>query len=86
MTYAHQNIDLLPIPFIDNPFPVAPAQPVAEAAGGDQAPLPQAPRPKLLSKAAQQMLIELERKLREAKPVSANQVVAADREAAPVSR
>jgi penicillin-binding protein 1A len=86
MTYAHQNIDLLPIPFIDNPFPVAPAQPVAEAAGGDQAPLPQAPRPKLLSKAAQQMLIELERKLREAKPVSANQVVAADGEAAPVSR
>jgi hypothetical protein len=34
-------------------------------------------RPKLLSKGAQEMLLELERKLREAKPVNANQVVAA---------
>jgi hypothetical protein len=32
------------------------------------------------------MLIELERRLREAKPVTANQVVAADGSAAPVSR
>ena len=77
MTYAHQNIDLRPIPFIEDPLPVAkePKAGQATAANGD-APQP-AVRPKTLSDQAEEMLRALEQRLRKAKPVSANQVVAA---------
>ncbi|GIL03321.1 MAG: penicillin-binding protein [Alphaproteobacteria bacterium] len=77
MAYAHQNIDLRPIPFIDNPLPglaVAASAPAAAAKGDAPAP---AIRPKTLSEQAEQTLRALERKLREAKPVTPNQVVAA---------
>ncbi|MEZ5790524.1 MAG: PBP1A family penicillin-binding protein [Nitratireductor sp.] len=76
MTYAHQNIELLPVPFVDDPFPGAPAgskkQTVAETQA-EEAPIL---RPKTLGEPAQEMLRELEQKLRQAKPVTANRVVA----------
>lgn len=78
MTYAHQNIDRLPVPFIENPFTGAVAQKPAEnkTAEAQAAPVLPAARPKLLSKAAQSMLLDLERKMREAKPVAVNQILA----------
>ncbi|MCU0790918.1 MAG: PBP1A family penicillin-binding protein [Nitratireductor sp.] len=78
MTYAHQNIDLLPVPFIENPLPGGVKDQPEEPSGEEMVQGPAAPRPKLLSRGAQEMLLELERKLREAKPVSANQVMASD--------
>jgi penicillin-binding protein 1A len=86
MTYAHQNIDLLPVPFIENPFTgVAAVRPEA-AKTEENAAAPQAPaaRPKLLSNAAQKKLLELERMLREAKPIAVRQVVAAQSPGSPV--
>jgi penicillin-binding protein 1A len=77
MTYAHQNIDLLPVPFIENPLPGGVQEKPEQPEGQEMVQGPPAMRPKLLSKGAQGMLLELERKLREAKPVNANQVVAA---------
>ncbi|HSO48624.1 MAG TPA: transglycosylase domain-containing protein, partial [Rhizobiaceae bacterium] len=76
MTYAHQNIDLLPVPFIENPLPGGAEEKPDEPAAAEMVQGPPALRPKLLSKAAEQMLLDLERRLREAKPVTANQVVA----------
>jgi penicillin-binding protein 1A len=77
MTYAHQNIDLLPVPFIENPLPGGVQEKPDQPEGAEMVQGPPAMRPKLLSKGAQEMLLELERKLRQAKPVNANQVVAA---------
>ncbi len=77
MTYAHQNIDLLPVPFIENPLPGGTEEKPDEPATQEMVQGPPALRPKLLSKAAEQTLLDLERKLRDAKPVTANQVVAA---------
>jgi penicillin-binding protein 1A len=76
MTFAHQNIDLLPVPFVDDPLPGGEAEP--QVAEGDSADTETAPivRPKVLSAGAQEMLRTLEQKLREAEPVSANTVVA----------
>ena len=86
MTYAHQNVELKPIPFIDNPLPEGEKRDdEAESArvAAESAP---ALRPKLLSEAAQQMLNALERKLRQARPVAANQVVAAGSAERPIAR
>lgn len=77
MNYAHQNIDLLPVPFVENPLPGkdpdAPAVNVAQQSEENRPLI----RPKVLSNDAENMLRSLEKKLRDAKPVTPNQVVAA---------
>ena len=86
MTYAHQNIELLPVPFIENPFPGGAIEKPAQTSTATVETLPAAPRPKLLSKAAQTMLQELERKMREVKPVAASQIVASSEPAQQASQ
>ncbi len=76
MTYAHQNIDLRPIPYVENPLPGGDVVVSGAQAGGDQEDLAPIVRPKVLSAESQKMLRQLERKLREAKPVNPNQIVA----------
>lgn len=86
MTFAHQNIDLRPIPYIDNPLPGAEvAKATQQPAGTSDQPAPVL-RPKTLSRETEEMLRELERKLRHAKPVSANQVVAQQTDRSRVSQ
>ena len=76
MTYAHQNIELRPIPFIENPFPGRKEQPKVKA-NEDGEIVKAAPiRPKLLNKNVEQKLRELEKLLREAKPLGINQKLA----------
>ena len=82
MTYAHHNIDLLPIPYIDDPLPGAEvANANKPSARSQDAELP-TPKPKTLSNEAEETLRQLERKLRNAPPVSSNQVVASRNAAA----
>jgi penicillin-binding protein 1A len=86
MTYAHQNIERRPIPFIENPLP-EPEVAKKPAASSEQEAAEAPPlRPKTLSQPAQEFLRELEQKLRAAPPVTSNQVVAAGGDAAPVAR
>ncbi|MEZ5872396.1 MAG: PBP1A family penicillin-binding protein [Nitratireductor sp.] len=76
MSYALQNIELLPVPFVDDPFPGTPegtSKATVAESETEEAPVL---RPKTLGQPAQNMLQELEQKLREAKPVSANRIVA----------
>jgi penicillin-binding protein 1A len=67
MAYAHQNVELKPIPGIENPFVEAPAQPVADAGKTDPAaqaePAPE--RPRVLSAATSRFLLDLSRRLSE---------------------
>ncbi|MEM7463567.1 MAG: PBP1A family penicillin-binding protein [Pseudomonadota bacterium] len=76
MTYAHQNIDLRPIPYVENPLPGGDVVVSGAQGGGEQEDLAPIVRPKVLSAESQKMLRQLERKLREAKPVNPNQIVA----------
>ena len=76
MTYAHQNIDLRPIPYVENPLPGGDIVISGAQASGEQEDLAPIVRPKVLSAESQNMLRQLERKLREAKPVNPNQIVA----------
>ena len=76
MSFATQNIDLKPIPYIDNPFPDLPegtriAKPALEDGFAP------ALRPKTLSEKSQEMLRDLAGKLRRAQPVKANPELAA---------
>ncbi len=74
MTYAHQNIELKPVPFIDNPLPGRDeASPDAEVADNEIQP---ALRPKVLSEKAETMLRELSDRLKKAPPVSQSQEMA----------
>ncbi len=70
MAYAHQNIELRPIPYIDNPLPILTAgvETAAAAAFPDADKVPPA-RPKLLSKEAENALRELESVFKNAKPL-----------------
>lgn len=68
MTYAHQNIDLRPIPFIDNPLPKVSKRKKKKNEDQDIA-LISVLRPKALSKASQNQLKLLADKLRAAPPV-----------------
>ncbi len=72
MVYAHQNVELKPIPGIDNPFVEKPPQPVADAAKKDPAataePAPE--RPRVLGAATSKFLLELSRKLSETPPLA----------------
>jgi penicillin-binding protein 1A len=68
MAYAHQNVELKPIPGIENPFVDKPAQPVAQAGKPDPAAAEAeaAPeRPRVLSTATSRFLLELSKRLSE---------------------
>ncbi|MEL7430228.1 MAG: transglycosylase domain-containing protein, partial [Pseudomonadota bacterium] len=69
MSYAHENIERRPIPFIDNPFPGVEEQPqpIPSPLAEDQSEQPA--RPKLLTQKSEDALLELERLLRNAKPL-----------------
>ena len=68
MAYAHQNIELKPIPGIENPFVDAPAPAVADAAKtapeGEAAAAPE--RPRVLGAGTAQYLLGLSKRLSEA--------------------
>ena len=74
MTFAHQNIDLKPIPYIDNPLPGKSPEAIAQQEDDGLQP---ALRPKILSQEAEDYLRALGRKLRQAKPIVKHDVVAA---------
>ena len=74
MTFAHQNIDLKPIPFIENPLPGIPEESKKDEVSGDIQPIL---RPKTLSEGAEEVLRGLSRKLRDARPVKTPQILAA---------
>lgn len=69
MSYAHENIERRPIPYIDNPFPGVEEQPqpIPSPLAEDQSEQPA--RPKLLSQKSEDALLALERLLRNAKPL-----------------
>jgi penicillin-binding protein 1A len=75
MTFAHNGIDLKPIPFIDNPIEQPPADAtVAAADQGDGTPVTDAGKPSTLSAATTERLLTIEDLLRKAsrlKPVAA---------------
>ncbi|MDJ0613799.1 MAG: PBP1A family penicillin-binding protein [Rhizobiaceae bacterium] len=82
MTYAHQNIELRPIPYIENPFPGIEegTQPIANADPEGEEELPA--RPKLLSRKSEDALLNLEKLLREAKPLKRADELAENQSAA----
>ena len=69
MTYAHQNIELRPIPFIENPIPGKSETDAPAVAQTDDDSAPPPVRPKLLSKQAEEALRKLEQVLQDAKPL-----------------
>ncbi|MCB1386549.1 MAG: PBP1A family penicillin-binding protein [Nitratireductor sp.] len=73
MTFAHQNIDLKPVPYIDNPLPGKSEEAIAAASDDTIQPIL---RPKTLSQAAETYLRDLGRTLRKAKPLSRGDAVA----------
>jgi len=86
MTFAHQNIDLRPIPFIENPLPGGLVAKAPEGSGGSQEHAAPVLRPKSLTKATEEVLRDLEKKLRQAQPVSPNKVLAQGGRPAQVTR
>ena len=76
MTYAHQNIELRPIPFIENPLPGRSQEAVAATAQKETEEAAPPARPKLLSEKAEQALRQLEEKLRQAQPLKHDQELA----------
>ncbi|MEM7288960.1 MAG: PBP1A family penicillin-binding protein [Pseudomonadota bacterium] len=78
MSYAHKNIELRPIPFIENPFPGAGEQPKPIASPLVEEDAPQPARPKLLSQKSEDGLLALEKLLRSAKPVTGNDELASN--------
>ncbi len=75
MTFAHQNIDLKPIPFIDNPLPGIPEKPAGTDLSESIQPVL---RPKTLSEGAEKALRDLTRRFRQVAPVKQPQVVASN--------
>ncbi|MDN2568462.1 PBP1A family penicillin-binding protein [Aquibium sp. A9E412] len=74
MTYAHQNIDLKPIPGIDNPLPEADPALVAEADGAEgDGTLPEDLRPPVLSSRTTQVLRGIAEAFREAPAIAVSQ-------------
>jgi len=76
MTYAHQNIELRPIPYVDDPFPGSKAPKAIAATDGDSEQVA-AIRPKTLSTAAEDNLRKLEKIFRSAKPAKIHGKIAA---------
>jgi len=85
MSYAHQNIELRPIPYIENPFPGVEdgAQTIANNDSDGEAELPA--RPKLLSRKSEDALLKLEKMLREAKPLKRADELAGNQNASPAT-
>jgi len=77
MDYAHQGIQLRPIPGIENPLPPKDAKPQAVAKTEEGA-LPPLIRPRSLSVDATRLLRALGDKLREAKPLGTQKVASAE--------
>jgi len=75
MTYAHQNIELKPIPYIENPLPGGDAAKTANAADDKGEIQPVAVRPKTLSKQSEENLRGLERIFKNAKPLKTGRKV-----------
>ncbi len=71
MTYAHQNIELRPIPYIENPLPGPDEDAPAVAQASETDPEAVTIRPKLLSKEAENQLRSLEDIFKQAKPLKA---------------
>jgi len=72
MTYAHKNIELRPIPFIENPLPGKTEEPKQEVVEADETLETQPLRPKLLSKKSEETLRNLEQIFQNAKPLQLN--------------
>ena len=69
MSYAHQNIELRPIPYIENPLPIltdGPSTADTASEGADEIP---PSRPKLLSKDSENFLRDMQKIFRDAKPL-----------------
>jgi penicillin-binding protein 1A len=79
MTYAHQNIELRPIPFIDNPLPGKVDKPKKEVAENEDAVDTPPVRPKLLSRQSEEKLRLLEETFRNSKPLFLNGKVASSK-------
>lgn len=78
MTYAHQNIDLKPIPFIENPLPGKKEGEDAVASNKEGEQLPVALRPKTLSILAEKTLREMESIMKSKKPLKSDKQVVSD--------
>ncbi len=76
MTYAHQNIELRPVPYIDNPLPGKTKKEKIDTDIEEEEITPPPVRPKLLSKKVEDTLRALERTLQNAKPLKLNGEVA----------
>ncbi|MEM7214854.1 MAG: PBP1A family penicillin-binding protein [Pseudomonadota bacterium] len=76
MSYAHQNIELRPIPYIENPLPILDQNPDTNVAiqdnDGDAPPA----RPKILSRESEETLRKMETIFQDAKPLKASEEVA----------
>lgn len=72
MTYAHKNIELRPIPFIDNPLPGRTKDAEPKIVEADDTLKTQPLRPKLLSKQSEKTLRDLEQLFQSAKPLQLN--------------
>ncbi len=77
MDYAHQGIELRPIPGIANPLPPADAKTTATASKDEDNPLPRLIRPRMLSSNVTKLLKDIARRLHEAEPLKADGRVAA---------
>ncbi|QRI65851.1 PBP1A family penicillin-binding protein [Shinella sp. PSBB067] len=77
MDYAHQGIELRPIPGIDNPLPDGKAATEVAKAPSDENPLPALVRPRSLSTDVTRLLKDIARQLGEAAPLKADGRVAA---------
>ena len=77
MDYAHQGIDLRPIPGIDNPLPDGKKAKEVAAASSDDSALPALVRPRSLSSDVTRLLKDVARAFEEAKPLKADGRVAA---------
>jgi len=76
MSYAHQNIELRPIPFIENPLPGKSDDAASQQATLDETEAAPVARPKLLSQRSESALRNLETLLRNAKPLKRKDKVA----------
>ncbi|WP_244564319.1 PBP1A family penicillin-binding protein [Rhizobium sp. RU36D] len=72
MDYAHQGIEIRPIPGVETPMPEREkTKPVVTAADGETDPLPDLVRPRSLSAEATRQLRDIGRMLKEAEPLKA---------------
>ena len=85
MTYAHQNIERRPIPFIDNPFPGSDGQNVVSNEVVAEVNTAQPARPKLLSSKSEEALLQLESLMRNAPQLKPSEQLATNQQLAPLA-